>query len=239
MLLTTLARRFQSQSLDSLAITLGSAIFFATVLGSSIPYYRGRSFNPREAIISRLQSPYDNPGGYRIAAAGTVVFALLTLPAAWLFFRKLRHIHWVLAWIGSVLIALGLLGAAALGCLAPFSSPYDPSHIVLALLIFFALSAGLTVCLGLAAWSTRRLGLWLLTAVQFTALPVLVYMTFTPDFPPERSFLSSLAFLEWALCLVTGASILVLTALLTSKRFTNPSLRLNSADSDAGSMTSY
>lgn len=201
---------------------------------ASIPYYRGRPFNPREAVISRLQDPYQNPNGYLIAAAGTLVFALLTLPAARLFFVRLRHIHRTMARTGAVLTAIGLLGAVALACLAPFSSSFDSSHTVLALSIFITLSAGLTVCLGLAAWSTRCLGVWLATVVQFAALPVLVYMIFTPDFPPERSFLSSLAFLEWALCLITGASILVLAALLNSKMFSGPSLRLNSKDSDAG-----
>jgi cytochrome bd-type quinol oxidase subunit 2 len=220
----------RSQRVVSVLVPLGSFVFFASTLLASIPYYRGKPFNPREAVISRLQDPYQNPNGYLVAAVGTVVFAVLTLPAVWLFFVKLRQIHRTMAYVGTVLIALGLLGAAALGCLAPFSSSFDTSHTILALSIFFALSAGLTLCLGLAAWSTRRLRLWLAAVVQCAALPVLLYMVFTPDFPPERSFLSSLAFLEWALCLITGASILVLTVLLTSKIGLSPSLGSNLRD---------
>lgn len=220
---------WQSQRV-SILVAFASFIFFGTVLIASIFFYWGRPFNPREAVISRLQDPYDNPHGYLIAAAGTVVFAVLALPAVRLFFGKLRHIHRTMAWTGAALIALGLLGAAALGCLAPFSSSFDTSHTILALSIFFALSAGLTLCLGLAAWSTRRLGLWLATVVQFAALPVLVYMVFTPDFPPERSFLSSLAFLEWAVCLLTGASLLLLTTIPNFKTVSSPSLGLNSRD---------
>jgi hypothetical protein len=134
--------------------------------------------------------------------------------------------------MGTVLMGFGLLGAVALGCLAPFSSPYDSFHIGLALLTFFILSAGVAVCMGLAAWSTRRFSLALATIVQFAALPVLVYMVFKPDFPPERSFLTSLAFLEWALILIVGASILALTALLTNaKTFPDGSQGLHSRKS--------
>jgi len=208
----------RSRSVAPVLVRLGSFLFFASILVASTFYYRNRPFNLRDAVISRLQSSYDNPSGYLIAAGGTVISAVLILPASGLFFLGLRHIHRRIAQTGAALIGLGLLGAIALGFLAPFSSPYDSFHTGLALLTFFILSAGVAVCLGLAAWSTRRLALWLATVVQFAALPVLVYMVFTSDFPPERSFLSSLAFLEWVLCLIVGASILILTALLTDAR---------------------
>jgi heme/copper-type cytochrome/quinol oxidase subunit 4 len=222
-----------SQFLELIAATLGSVIFLASVLIASFSYYWGRSFDPREAVISRLQDPYQNPHGYLIAAAGTVVFALLTLPAARLFFLKLRCIHRPMARAGAGLIVFGLVGTIALGFLAPFSSSFDPSHVVLAMFVFLTLTAGLTICLGLAAWSTRRIGLWLAAIVQFAALSVLVYMAFAPDFPPERSLLSSLAFLEWVICLITGASILVLTALLQNfKPVLSPSLGSGSRDSE-------
>ena len=206
----------QPQFIWSVLIPIGTLVFFTSLFIASIFYYRGRSFSPRDAVISKLQSAFDNPSGYLIAAAGTAGCALLILPAARLFFVGLRHVNRRLAAAGSVLTALGLLLAVVVVGLAPFFGPYDTLHIVLAFATFIALSVGLTLCLGLAAWSTRRVGLMLMTLIQFTALLVLVYMLFSPDFPPERSLLTSLAFLEWCLCLALGASIVSLTALLAA-----------------------
>jgi hypothetical protein len=129
-------------------------------------------------------------------------------------FRALGIVHHLWSWAGCGLLALGLLGQICVGCLARFSGMYDQLHIAMAFATFIAISAGLAVCFGLAAWLHRNLGLGLLAGIQFLAVSILTYMLFHPDFPPERSFLSSLAFLEWTLCSMFVAFMLALTASL-------------------------
>lgn len=201
---------------------LGIVVFLGgLILGSRYLRLSG-SMGSHEAVISKLESPFENPHGYFVAASAVALCGGLMLPAVRTVFLGLREAGGIVSGIGSLLLALGFLGEIALGCLARLWSMYDQAHIVLAFATFIAISAGLTICLTLAARLRRNFGLLLLAAVQLLAVFVLVYMVFNPDFPPERSFLTSLAFLEWLLCLSFIVSLLGLVASVTFPAVPDP-----------------
>lgn len=191
---------------------LGIVVFLGGLILGSRYLRSSGSMGSHEAVISKLASPFENPHGYIVAAAALAICGALLLPAVRTVFLRLRETGGIMSGIGSLLLALGFLGEISLGCLARLWSMYDQAHIVLAFSTFIAISAGLTVCLTLAARLRRNFGLFLLAAVQLLAVFVLIYMLFNPDFPPERSFLTSLAFLEWLLCLTFIMSFLALVA---------------------------
>ncbi|MGH9733397.1 MAG: hypothetical protein ACRD8A_02245 [Candidatus Acidiferrales bacterium] len=204
---------------------LGVVVFLGgLILGSR--YLRSSGLMAsHEAVISKLQSPFENPHGYIVASSAVAICGALMLPVVRSVFLGLREaggmasITSVISGIGSLLLALGFLGEIALGCLTRLWSMYDQAHIVLAFATLIAIAAGLALCLALAARLRGNYGLLLLAAVQLLAVATLIYMVFNPNFPPERSFLTSLAFLEWLLCLSFIVSLLALVASVTFPPF--------------------
>ncbi|HTU35361.1 MAG TPA: hypothetical protein VMF66_16275, partial [Candidatus Acidoferrum sp.] len=173
---------------------LGIVVFLGGLILGSRDLRLSGSMGSHEAVISKLESPFENPRGYLISASAVAICGALMLPAVRTVFLGLRETGGLISGIGSLLLALGFLGEIALGCLARLWSMYDSAHIILAFATFIAISAGLTICLALAARLRRNYGLLLLAAIQLLAVATLIYMLFNPDFPPERSFLTSLAF---------------------------------------------
>lgn len=194
---------------------LGIIVFLGGLLLGSRDLRATGLMGSHEAVISKLESPFENPHGYIVAATAVAVCGALMLPAVRAVFFGLREAGGIASGIGTLLLAFGFLGEIALGCLARLWSMYDQAHIILAFATFIAISAGLTTCLALAARLRRNYGLLLLAAIQLLAVCTLIYMVFNPNFPPERSFLTSLAFLEWLLCLTFIVSLLALVASVT------------------------
>lgn len=194
---------------------LGIVVFLGGLILGSRDLRASGMMGSHEAVISKLESPFENPHGYIVAASAVAVCGALMLPAVRTIFLGLRETGGIASGIGSLLLALGFLAEIALGCLARLWSMYDQAHIILAFATFIAISAGLTICLALAARLRRNYGLLLLAAVELLAVATLIYMIFNPNFPPERSFLTSLAFLEWLLCLTFIVSLLALVASVT------------------------
>jgi hypothetical protein len=208
----------ESNSIQFLPLVLaglGIVIFLGGLIVGSRSFASRTTFGAHEAVISRIESPLENPRGYAAAASALALCGALMLPAVRTVFMGLRQTSAVLSGFGSALLALGFLAEIGLGCLARLWSMYGKAHIILAFAAFLALASGLGICLALAAWLRRNHGLFLLAAIQLLAVSVLVYMLFNPDFPPERSFLTSLAFFEWLLCVSFIVSVLALVASVT------------------------
>jgi hypothetical protein len=195
--------------------SLGIIVFLGGLILGSRSFHSGGAFGAHEAVISQLESPLENPLGYIVAASAVAICGALMLPAVRSVFLGLRDTSAMLSALGSSLLAVGFVGEILLGCLARLWSMYDETHIIFAFSTFIAISAGLTICLALAARLRRNYGLWLLSALQMLAVSTLIYMLFHPDFPPERSFLTSLAFLEWLLCVSFIVSVFALVASVT------------------------
>lgn len=134
------------------------AFFFTSVVVSSLFYYSGKPFDLKDAVVSDLESPDDNPHGYGVAAAGTAVCGILLASAAALFYRRLRVVDRKLALLGAPLSAAGLAAAIAIGCLAPFTRDYTPLHLQLAFAAFFGICSGTTICLVVAARPALQAG---------------------------------------------------------------------------------
>jgi hypothetical protein len=204
-----------AQFLPLLLTSLGIIVFLGGLVAGSRSFHSGGAFGPHVAVISKLESPLENPRGYIVAASAVAMCGALMLPAVRSVFLGLRDTSAMLSALGSSLLAVGFLGEILLGCLARLWSMYDDAHIILAFATFIAISAGLAICLALAARLRRNYALWLLAALQVLGVSILVYMLFHPDFPPERSFLTSLAFLEWLLCVSFIVSVFALVASVT------------------------
>ncbi len=205
------ARESRVRFVSLVLVGLGIIVFLAGLIVASKRASTLFSI-PHEAVISALVSPLENPRGYLIAAAAIAICGALMLPAVRTVFVGLRETGMLISGVGSLLLALGFLGEISLGCMAGLWSIYDHTHMILAFATFIAIAAGLTICLTLAARLRRNYGLLLLAAIQLIAVAILVYMLFNPGFPPERSFLTSLAFAEWLLCLSFIISLLALVA---------------------------
>lgn len=176
-------------------------IFLAGTLVSGGIFYRGRPFDPKDAVLSDLQSPDDNPRGYGASAAGTAAAAILLAPAVEVFYRQLRKPHPKLALAGAVMFAVGLASAIAIGILAPFTHGYTPLHMQLAAGAFIGISAGTWLHL-LAARAAPAL-----IAFEFLALLVLAFLCYGPVNFNYDHLLTSLAFWEWLLCVNCGAAL--------------------------------
>jgi hypothetical protein len=193
-------------------------IFFGSMIASARPYYSGKSIRLRDAMISALLSPTDNPQGYRIASAGTALCGVLMLPVAFTFNRALARRHRPLAFIGSFLFGLGPLSAASMIFVAP---EINDLHVYLATGAYIFMTAGLLICLALAAHPVvltgggrgpaQALALLFLLAV----LAFLVYLLFTPDFFNDKSLIRNVAFCEWTLCCILAIYISGLAIMLS------------------------
>jgi hypothetical protein len=101
-------------------------------------------------------------------------------PVALMFWQRPSATHRTLAAIGRLFLGAGLLAAVLIGCLAPFPQTYEPLHIPLALATFIGISAGLAVCLAVAApraQSRRRNNPVLMALASFMGAVVLVSST--------------------------------------------------------------
>lgn len=168
--------------------------FFACMTLSAAIFYRGRPFDVKTAILSDLESPYDNPRGYGISAAGTAIAAILLAPAVRAFFDRLRSRRPGLAWAGGILFAIGLSSALAIGILAPFTHGYSALHVQLAEAAFLGICGGTLLHLIAARAS------WMVLILQAVVLLILVVLCYGPvQFDNDHLF-TGLAFWEWLLC---------------------------------------
>jgi hypothetical protein len=194
------------------------AVFFLGLLVSSVIYYREKPFDAKAAIISVLESPDDNPHGYGAGAAGTAACGMLLVPAAVLFYQRLRAIRPKLTLAGTLLFAAGLASAMAIGFLAPFTRGYTPVHVQLAYAAFTGICAGTLILLVVAALPAREAGQgWGRAAAGMAALNsavllFLLYSYFGPEFVDNSRLPTSLAFFEWMLCADCAVSLWVLAA---------------------------
>jgi hypothetical protein len=176
-------------------------VYFAGLVVSGVIFYRGKPFDAKEAILSDLLSPDDNPHGYGASAAGTTFFGVLLVPAVAVFYQRLRKDHPKLALAGAVMFALGLGAAITIGILAPYTRGYTPVHAQLAYAAFIGICGGTLLHL-VAARATP-----VLIAVQCGIFLFLVYLYFGPEFFNNDRLLTSLAFWEWMLCAGCGVGL--------------------------------
>jgi len=173
-------------------------VFLASMLVSGMIFYQGKQFDAKAAILSDLQSPDENPHGYRVAAVGTVLFAILLAPATVVFYRSLQKEHPKLSLAAAILFAVGLTSGVNIGILAPFTHGYTSLHVQLASAAFIGIFAGTWLNL-LAARAAPALLIF-----QLAALLVVIFLCYGPiEFNNDR-LLTSLAFWEWVFCLDCG-----------------------------------
>ena len=194
-------------------------IFFGCMVISAGVFFTGKPVQLREAMISGLLSPSDNPRGYRIASAGTAICGVLLLPVALLFYRALARRHRVLALAGSVTFGLGPLCAASI---LLYAGEIDDTHVYLAFAAYIFMTLGLLIGLALEGSTVVRAGgirggALLLALAALTAILIfLVYLLFTPDFFNDQTLLRNVAFCEWSLCAVDALCIVALARMLAA-----------------------
>jgi len=194
-------------------LPLSFAIFFGSLVIAAAIYFRGRPFDVRDAIISDLESPEDNPRGYAIAAVGTALCGILLLPAARFFYMQLREMRRRLAFAGTVLFVAGLASAITMALLAPFTRDYTPLHVQLAFGAFMGICSGSLIDLIVLATTQHDSSkLRVKIVLDCSVFAFLLYFYFTPHFFDNRHVLTSLAFWEWLLCFNCVASIAMLAA---------------------------
>jgi len=185
-------------------------IFFGSMVMSARSFYSGRPVHLRDAMISGLLSPTDNPRGYVIASAGTALCGLLLLPVALVFYRRLSRLNRPLAMAGAFLFGLGPLTATSMIFIA---AEINDLHVYLAFAAYIFMTTGLMICLALASSATIKTGgiagTLLLSLLVFlvAVLIFLVYLLFTPDFFNDQSLLRNVAFCEWTICCTVAACI--------------------------------
>lgn len=198
--------RITPRSVRRAILPASYAVFLAgTVLSASI-FYRNRPFDPKDAILSDLQSPDDNPHGFAASAAAAAFAAVLLAPAVAIFYRETRPRQPKLAMAGAAAFAVSLASAVSIGLLAPFTHDYTPLHIQLACAAFSGLSAGTFLHL-LAARASKTA-----VALQFGALTAVAYICYGGVKFDNHRLLTSLALWEWALCAQCAAALWVLAA---------------------------
>jgi tryptophan-rich sensory protein len=156
-------------------------VFLASMLVSGMIFYQGKQFDAKAAIFSDLQSPDENPYGYRVAAVGTVLFAILLAPATVVFYHCLQKGHPKLSLAAAVSFAVGLTSSVSIGILAPFTHGYSPLHVQLASAAFIGIFAGTWLNL-LAARAAPALLIF-----QLAALLVVIFLCYGPvEFNNDR-----------------------------------------------------
>jgi len=193
-------------------------IFFGSMIVSARSFYSGKPVHLRDAMISGLLSPIDNPRGYWIASAGTAICGLLLLPVALAFYRKLSPLNRPLATAGTFLFGLGPLTATSMIFIA---TEINDLHVYLAFAAYIFMTTGLTICLALESSASIKTGgiagrlMLSLLAFLLAVLIFLVYLLFTPDFFNDQSLLRNVAFCEWTLCCIVAACISGLAVMLS------------------------
>ena len=185
-------------------------VFIAGTLASGAIFYHGRSFDVKAAILSDLQSPDENPHGYKALAAGIALSATLLVPSVIVFYRQLCGKHPRLATAGAVMFAVGTGSAIAVGVLAPFTHGYSPLHVQLASAAFIGIAAG-TVLYLLAARASRTLLFF-----QLGVLLLLAFLCYGPIDFDNSHLLTGLAFWEWVLLADCGVALWALARVIES-----------------------
>ena len=200
-----------------LLILASFAVFFGSMMLSARAMFAGKPVDLRDALISFLLSPSDNPNGYRIAIVGTALCGALLLPVAYLFYRKLSARNRPLAFIGSLIFGLGPLSAVSMIFL---TQTIDDLHVRLAFAAYIFMTLGLLICLALEGYFIIRGGgiaafAMLAALVSLLIVLVLIFcLLFNDNFFGHTSLLASVAFDEWALCAIVAAGISGLAMLL-------------------------
>lgn len=199
-------------------VLAGAATFAVGLLLSAVTFHDSRSFDWRALIISDLQSPEENPGGYYFSAGATAVTGLLLLPVVRAFHSRFRPVGGLVATAGSLAFSTGAFGAVLLGLLAPFPVSYDTVHVPLAFATFIGIVAGIAAYMSVLArhpspGSSPPGGIVrACLALTTGTLGFLVYVYFIPDFFDGRSLLTTLALWEWSLCAAILGLLLLLAA---------------------------
>lgn len=192
-----------SRYLRTLALASCLIFVFGLLISAAI-FYRGKSFDPKAAIISDLESPDENPRGYAASALCTTIAALLMAPASVIFYKQLRVRNVWAAHAGALLFTVGLMASAAIGILAPFTRGYTPLHVHLAYAAFIGICGGALFYLRAARAAPA------LVWFQGVVLAFLIYLYFGPDFNNDH-LLTGLAFWEWVLCADCAVAVVALT----------------------------
>jgi hypothetical protein len=194
--------QLDSRTVRHFLVPLSCVVFVASLAISGVIFFRGKPFDPKQAVISDLESPDENPRGYVISALGTAASSLLLVPAAITFYGRLRDKRPRLALAGAVMFALGLGAAIAIGILASSTHGYSPLHIRLAFAAFIGIAGGSLLYL-IAARSGRFVIL-----LQSAVMVFLIYLYLRPTYLfQDDHLLTSLAFWEWMLCLDCGLAL--------------------------------
>jgi predicted membrane protein len=125
-----------------------------------------------------------------------------------------------LAATGSLIFGSGLVGAIAIGCLAPFENIYSPVHVALAFATFMSMAAGNIICMALGAYAGVKYGKHFSLAargeilLECAVLGYLILLWCSPNFFSDDHWWTSLAVCEWALCILTALYIFALFAML-------------------------
>jgi hypothetical protein len=193
-------------------------IFFGSMLISARSYYSGRPIKLRDAMISGLLAPSDNPHGYGIARTGTALCGALLLPVAFMFYRALSRRSRPLAMVGALIFALGPVSAISI---VFFANDIDDLHVYLAFAAYIFMTSGVLICLALEvspivrAGGMRAISMLLVPLFLLAVLIFLVYLLFTPDYFDDKSLLRNVAFCEWTLCCILAAGISGLAVMLS------------------------
>jgi hypothetical protein len=179
-------------------------IFLVGLLVSGTIFFRGKPFEVKAVVISDLESPEDNPGGYAASAAAIAISGGLLAPAALIFYRALREKKRWLARIAAAWFALGVAGAIAIGMTAPFTRGYSPLHIQLAFAAFVGIAGG--IWFDILALPSLTFLKWFQAAVFL----FLVVLYFVPNPFSDDHLLTSIAFWEWVLCTDVGIALFAL-----------------------------
>ena len=171
--------------------------------------------------MSGLLSRSDNPRGYFISAAATVVCGLLLLPTATLFQKGCGLLHHRWAVLGAWIYRVGLVATIATGASTPFQEADVPIHIYLAFLAFMSLMAGLAICHAVVALSmpSARLRHATLATLQVSVLLYLTYLFFTPRYFDGRRWF--LAVCEWVVSALIVSGTVSLAALFRGWQLQN------------------
>lgn len=200
-----------------LCISLSSIVFFISLIVSSSFYYSGKIFDWKNAVISDLQSPIENPSGYIIAALGTTLAGIILLPTIILFHSKLYRISRLFSSFGTIIFSLGILGTFIIGCLTPFPSVYEPIHIPAAFATFISIVMSILVYSLILAYGVFRVNKKLsyfllgLGVFKLSVLIALFYLFVTPGFFTNDGLVRVLALWEWLLCISIVVYLFFLT----------------------------
>jgi len=175
-------------------------------------YYSAKRFQPGYAVLSAYESREENPEGYLIAAASTLLACGLLFPAALVFRRVLRGSWWSAS--GACIYGAGCASGMAMAALEPFLNLFHPLHVTLAFMTFLGMVGGLG-CVSVAAarirlWPGR--GAWAAAAAIHCVACLLALEVIPLPKGGSTGFWDSLAAGELGLAALIGAGTAALAA---------------------------